>query len=192
MWRALAIDERIYGPDHPKVAVRLNNLAQLLLATDRLPKAEPLMRRALDIDERSYGVAHPSVAMRLNNLAQLLHNTNRLAEAEPLMRRALAIAEQSHGPDHPEVATDLNNLAQLLKATDRMAEAEPLSRRMAGIILGFTRRTGLRRPHREAALGNHAGLLRALGWGDAEIQAELKALIAEHEGPGQCDAGMMG
>ena len=49
--RALAIDEKSYGPDHPDVAIRLNNLAQLFQATNRLAEAEPLMRRALAIDE---------------------------------------------------------------------------------------------------------------------------------------------
>ena len=51
MRRALAIDEKSYGPDHPNVAIRLNNLAELLQATNRLAEAEPLMRRALAIDE---------------------------------------------------------------------------------------------------------------------------------------------
>ena len=82
----------------------LNNLAQLLQATNRLAEAEPLMRRALAIDEDSFGPEHPNVAIDLNNLAQLLQATNRLAEAEPLMRRALAIDEASFGPDHPNVA----------------------------------------------------------------------------------------
>ena len=89
----------------------LNNLAQLLQATNRLAEAEPLMRRALAIDETSFGPDHPKVAIRLNNLAPLLQATNRLAEAEPLMRRALAIDEASFGPEHPDVAIDLNNLA---------------------------------------------------------------------------------
>ena len=35
MRRALAIAEQAYGPDHPDVAIRLNNLAQLLQATNR-------------------------------------------------------------------------------------------------------------------------------------------------------------
>ena len=104
MRRALAIDEQSYGADHPNVAIRLNNLALLLQATNRLAEAEPLMRRALAIDEQSYGADHPNVAIDLNNLAQLLQATNRLAEAEPLMRRALAIDEQSYGADHPNVA----------------------------------------------------------------------------------------
>jgi tetratricopeptide repeat protein len=44
--RALVIDEKSYGPEHPKVAIRLNNLAQLLKNTNRLAEAEPLDRRA--------------------------------------------------------------------------------------------------------------------------------------------------
>ena len=130
---ALEIDEQMLEPDHPRVAVRLNNLAQLLQATNRLSEAEPLMRRALDIDEKSYGPAHPKVAIRLNNLAQLLQATNRLSEAEPLMRRALDIDEKSYGPAHPKVAIDLNNLAALLQATNRLSEAEPLMRRALDI-----------------------------------------------------------
>ena len=109
--RALAIDEKSFGPDHPNVATDLNNLALLLQATNRLAEAEPLMRRALAIDEKSFGPDHPNVATGLNNLAVLLRATNRLAEAEPLMRRALAIDEKSFGPDHPNVAIRLNNLA---------------------------------------------------------------------------------
>ena len=45
MRRALAIDEQSYGPDHPHVAIDLNNLAALLQATNRLADAEPLSRR---------------------------------------------------------------------------------------------------------------------------------------------------
>ena len=131
--RSLSIGEKSYGPEHPNVAIRLNNLAQLLQDTNRLEEAEPLMRRALAIDEKSYGPEHPNVAIDLNNLAQLLQDTNRLEEAEPLMRRALAIDEKSYGPEHPNVASDLNNLAQLLQDTNRLEEAEPLMRRALAI-----------------------------------------------------------
>src|SRR5205085_380647 len=99
--RALAIDEASYGPEHPNIAIRLNNLAKLLRATNRLCEAEPLHRRALAIDEKSYGPEHPDVAIDLNNLACLLKNTNRLAEAEPLYRRAFVIFVRSLGPEHP-------------------------------------------------------------------------------------------
>ena len=100
--RALADDEKRYGPEHPSVAGDLNDLAMLIQDTGRLAEAEPLMRRALAIDEKSFGPEHPKVAIYLNNLAALLHFTNRQAEAEPLMRRALVIDEKRYGPEHPK------------------------------------------------------------------------------------------
>ena len=177
MRRVLAIDEKSLGPDRPDVAIRLNNLAVLLQATNRLDEAEPLMRRALAISEKSFGPDHPKGAIRLNNLAALLRATNRLDEAEPLMRRALAIDEKSFGPDHPNVAIHLNNLAALLKATNRLDEAEPLMRRHVAIFVEFTRRTGHRHPHLDAAFANYAGLLAAMGKGQAEIDAACAALM---------------
>ncbi len=106
----------------------MNNLAQLLQATNRLSEAEPLMRRALRNDESSYGGDHPRVAIRLNNLAVLLQATNRLGEAEPLMRRAFGILldfRRCSGHEHPEFEAVLGNLHSLLVATGKTeAEAE--------------------------------------------------------------------
>jgi tetratricopeptide (TPR) repeat protein len=158
MRRALLIRENSFGADHPNVTVHLNNLAQLLKATNRLAGAEPLMRRALLIDENTFGADHPDVARDLNNLAALLQGTNRITEAEPLVRRALLIDENTFGADHPNVAVRLNNLAQLLKATDRLAEAEPLMRR-ALLIDGTT--FGADHPEVAIDLNNLAQLLQA-------------------------------
>jgi hypothetical protein len=71
MRRALAIDERGLGPDHPKVARDLNNLATLLHVTNRLAEAEPVVRRALVIFETSLGPDHPSTVTARKNLAGL-------------------------------------------------------------------------------------------------------------------------
>ncbi len=158
MRRVVEIFETSLGSDHARVAIALNNLAQLLQATNRLAEAEPLMRRALKIDEQAFGQDHPKVAIDLNNLATLLQATNRLAEAEPLMRRALKIDEQSFGQDHPNVARDLNNLAQLLQATNRLAEAEPLMRRAVKID---EQSFGQDHPNVARDLNNLATLLQA-------------------------------
>jgi hypothetical protein len=71
MRRALAIAEASFGPDHPDVAVRLNNLAGLLAATNRAGEAEPLMRRSVGIKMRSLGPDHPSTKLGVDNLAAL-------------------------------------------------------------------------------------------------------------------------
>ena len=179
MREALRIDRASFGPDHPKVAIRLNNLAALLQATNRMAEAEPLMREALRIDRASFGPDHPNVAAQLNNLAQLLKATNRIAEAEPLMREALRIDRAGFGPDHPNVATDLNNLAALLQATNRMAEAEPLMREHLEIFLKFTRATGHEHPHLRAAVGNYFGLLAEMGLPQQDLVGKLVSLGPE-------------
>jgi len=158
MRRALAIDEQSYGPEHPNVAIRLNNLAHLLQATNRLSEAEPLMRRALAIDEHSYGPDHPYVAGDLNNLAALLQATNRMSEAEPLMARVVTILETSYGKEHPNLATALNNLAHLLQATNRLSDAEPLMRRALAID---EQSYGPDHPNVARYLNNLAQLLKA-------------------------------
>jgi tetratricopeptide (TPR) repeat protein len=166
MRRALAINEKSFGPDHSEVATALNNLALLLRDTNRLGEAEPLMRRTLAIDEKSFGPNHPEVATALSNLALLLRDTNRLDEAEPLVRRSLSIDEKSFGPDHPKVAIRLNNLAQLLQATNRLGEAEPLMRRALAID---ERSFGPDHPGVTTALNNLALLLQATNrLGEAE------------------------
>ena len=131
--QALALTEKATGPDHPNVAVSLNNLASLLQDTNRLNEAESLVRRALAIAEASYGPDHPEVATNLSNLSSLLQETNSLSEAELLARRALAINEASLGPDHPNVATSLGNLAAILRAAGQPTEALTLMSRALAI-----------------------------------------------------------
>jgi tetratricopeptide (TPR) repeat protein len=158
--RALAIDEKSLGADHPDVAVDLHDLADLLREMQRWAEAELLYRRALAITEKSVGPDDPSVATVLNNLALVLSETNRLAEAELLHRRALAIDEKSLGPDHPGVATDLNNLGLLLKDTNRRAEAESLFRHALAIKEKIF---GLDDPSAATSLHNLAMLLSETG-----------------------------
>jgi Tfp pilus assembly protein PilF len=60
--RALAIQEKCTGPDNRTVAVRLTNLASLLISMNRSAEAEALLRRALSITEKALGPDHPHVA----------------------------------------------------------------------------------------------------------------------------------
>jgi len=117
MQRALRIDEASLGKDHPKVAIRLNNLALLYQASNRLKEAVPLLQRALKIDEASLGKDHTDVARDLNNLARLYQATNRLPEAEPLMKRAVEILLQftrRTGHPHPHLQDAIANYTALL------------------------------------------------------------------------------
>jgi tetratricopeptide (TPR) repeat protein len=73
--RALAIDEKVLGPDHPEVANTLNNLAVLLEARGDYTEAEPLYRRALAIDEKALRPNHPTTRLDQENLDRLLQKS---------------------------------------------------------------------------------------------------------------------
>lgn len=112
---ALQVAEDTFGPDHPKVAISLNNIAELYIINGSYAEIEPLYKRALEISEKALGPDNPDVAIALNNLAELYYNQGRYEEAEPLYKRALKILEQTLGSDHPEVALTLESLKALYK-----------------------------------------------------------------------------
>ena len=61
--RALEIDEKVYGPDHPDVAILANNIGMILQDKGDLDGALRRAERALKIDEKVYGPDHPMVAI---------------------------------------------------------------------------------------------------------------------------------
>ena len=79
------------GPEHPNVALSLNNLAGLYHDLGNYAEAEPLYRRALTIVEKALGPEHPNVATTLENYAALLRETGRADEAGEMEARAKAI-----------------------------------------------------------------------------------------------------
>jgi tetratricopeptide (TPR) repeat protein len=89
--RALAVDEKALGPDHPETAVVLNNLSALYRAQGQYAQAETLCKRSLAIREKALGPNHPDVAKSLENLARIYQNTGRSKDAEALKDRAAGI-----------------------------------------------------------------------------------------------------
>lgn len=131
--RTLELAEERYGADDPKVAVELNNLAEVYRLMGDYGAAEPLYERALALDEKNLDAGSPDLATSLNNLALLYRAQGRLGEAEELYERSLDILENALGPRHPNVAKSLNNLAVLYDAQGRRNEATALIERAVSI-----------------------------------------------------------
>jgi tetratricopeptide (TPR) repeat protein len=112
--RALEIDRRVLGDDHPKVAFRLQNLAIVAQNMGDWKQAEVLYRDALQRELRAYGERHPEVAVTKGNYGLLLQRQGRLVEAEPLLRSALDIKLSLYGPNHFMVGYSRVSLAILL------------------------------------------------------------------------------
>jgi tetratricopeptide (TPR) repeat protein len=111
--RALAIDQAVYGPDHPNVAIDVNNLGSVLKALGDLAGARAAFERALAIDQAVYGPDHPNVATDVNNLGGVLQALGDLAGARVAFERALAIFERFLPPEHPHIRIVRGHLANL-------------------------------------------------------------------------------
>jgi tetratricopeptide (TPR) repeat protein len=127
--RALAINEKALGADHPDTVRCLNNLVSLHYSQGKFAEAEPLIKRVLAIREKAFGADHLMTATSLNNLATAYNLQGKYAEAEPLYIRALAIHEKALGADHLDTARSLNSLAHLYYSQRKYAEAETLLKR---------------------------------------------------------------
>jgi tetratricopeptide (TPR) repeat protein len=158
--RALAIREKVLGPEHPDTATSLNNLAVLVQAQGDLVGARPLLERALAIREKVLGPEHPDTATSLSDLAVLVEAQGDLVGARPLKERALAICEKVLGPEHPDTATRLNNLASLVEALGDLVGARPLKERALAIR---EKVLGPEHPDTATSLNNLAVLVEAQG-----------------------------
>ena len=67
--QALAIRERVTGPESAEVASTLNSLGGLYALRDDYSAAEPLLKRALEIREKIYGAEDRHTAESLNKLS---------------------------------------------------------------------------------------------------------------------------
>jgi serine/threonine protein kinase len=112
--RALDIDRRVLGDDHPRISQYLDNLAFVAQNMGDLKQAEILYRDALNRKEATYGERHPETVMTKGNYGLLLQREGRLTEAEPLLRDAVAIRLSLFGPDNYNVGYARVSLAMLL------------------------------------------------------------------------------
>lgn len=171
--RALRIQEKTLGNNHPEVAASLNNLAVLYEVQGHYIKAVPLHRRALGIWEKELGPDHPKLATGLNNLAAVYYRQGQHREAEPLYVRSLEIRENALGPEHPDVAISLSNLSTMYLAQGRYREAGPLYQRALRI---WERALGNEHPYVATGLNNLAVLYHVQGRYEEAIPLLERAL----------------
>jgi serine/threonine protein kinase/Tfp pilus assembly protein PilF len=154
--RALDVDRRVLGDDHPRVAMHLHNLAVVAQNMGDLKLAEELYRDAIQRQERAYGSRHPQTAAAKGNYGLLLQREGRLAEAEVQLRSALDVTLALHGPDHYKVGYARVSLAMLLHDQGKLPAAEGEFRQALAI---YAKSLPANHQYRAAALMHFARLL---------------------------------
>lgn len=131
---ALAIRERLLGPEHAQVAGALKTLAILLRLLGRNEASLALEQRALAMSERIFGREHPFVAGLLINIGGNLTDQGDHQPARVAFEQALALQERIFGPDHRRVAGPLGNLAVAETNTGDYARARVHARRALELL----------------------------------------------------------
>ncbi len=70
--RALTTNEKVYGSEHPTVAVDINNIGIFLKEKGDLDSALDYTKRALKITEKVFGPENPMSATDASNIGQIL------------------------------------------------------------------------------------------------------------------------
>jgi serine/threonine protein kinase/Tfp pilus assembly protein PilF len=154
--RALEVDRRVLGDDHPRIAMRLNNLAVVAQNLGDLKLAETLFRDAIRRDEQAYGDQHPETGTARGNYGLLLWREGRLGDAEPLLRSALDIQLKLYGPENYNVAYARVSLALLLHEQGNLAGAETEFRQALAV---YDKSLPANHQYRASALMHFARLL---------------------------------
>jgi non-specific serine/threonine protein kinase/serine/threonine-protein kinase len=113
--KALAVQRRHLGEEHPHVAITLNALGLLHGFTADYAPSRQCFEGALRIGERSLGPDHPTTLTYRANLAWVLWKTGDNEGARLHTDRALELAQKSLAPNHPAVADILYRKGLLLQ-----------------------------------------------------------------------------
>src|SRR5262249_44827523 len=113
---ALAIRQKLLGPEHLDVADSLRNLAILYGSEGRWDEAERTAQKVLEMRRRLLLPEHEHIwiASALEDVAWAASGTGKYEEAEKLDAEALVMRQHLLGEAHPDVGRTLNALGQQL------------------------------------------------------------------------------
>jgi tetratricopeptide (TPR) repeat protein/CHAT domain-containing protein len=122
--RAVAINKKILGEQHPATAASLGWLGGMLHDQGDFAAARPCFEQAVAICKKVLG-EHPATASTLNGLGSVLQAQRDYAAARSCFEQSLAIQKKALGEEHPATANSLNSLGGLLAAQRDYAAARP-------------------------------------------------------------------
>jgi CHAT domain-containing protein/Tfp pilus assembly protein PilF len=121
--RALAIQDKMLGRDHPSTALTLNNLGGVLAFRGDFAQAEQMQRAALATMEKVFGEQHPDTAAVLTSLSLALDRQGKSLEAETSFQRAVEISRRAGNPR--TLLINASSLGFSLAKRGRFREALP-------------------------------------------------------------------
>lgn len=128
--RALAINEKAFGRQHPSVILGLQNLSVIYASQNKFAEADKAAREGLEIGLQLFGAHHPRIGSICRTVATVYTLQGKYEEAEGFAERSIVILENTLGEHHPETAQSLEIMIKLMWMTHREREAQILESRL--------------------------------------------------------------
>jgi tetratricopeptide (TPR) repeat protein/tRNA A-37 threonylcarbamoyl transferase component Bud32 len=176
--RSLGIRKQLLGPDHPEVAVSIDNIAATLAHTGDFAGSLEHHEQARGIRTRALGPDSLEIAYTLNGMGGVYMQQGELDRALASFEQAKAILSRLLGPDHIELSSAHNNIGVIHWQRGRYDEAlaEFRHARLA-MELGL----GPGHPRVASTVDNIGNVLVAQGrYAEALVEQRLALEIREH------------
>ena len=182
---ALALHQRVGGPDHPLVADVLSQQAGVAALEDDLERALALQQQSLDIRRKALGPEHSGVAEAMSRVALFQSRLGRAeadqtyADAVALMRRSLGDAHPAWPPIQADQAEQLRERGERTQALALLDEAvQRQLEQLPALLEGASESEQLRLLHQQRRT-----LDRELAWRtDPEHQEQVWAHLMAWKG----------
>lgn len=126
--RALALNEKKWGPAHPQSIAVVAGIASAQLALGKLAEAETNVRRNVSLSEKIHGTDNTATARQVAALANLFAARGRQHDALAQYKIALAVFEKKLGRESASYILALCNMAQVLADLGNSSDAVTIAR----------------------------------------------------------------
>lgn len=121
--KALAIYEKLYAQDHPKIAVASTNIGIMYFDLKLYGDAIINFENAQTIWKKTYPDGHPNEALALLNLGRTYGMMKNTKAALEYYEKALAIFRKNYGDKHPDIAIVYNQTGSIKLDENKYEEA---------------------------------------------------------------------
>jgi tetratricopeptide (TPR) repeat protein len=174
--KELAIAEKTYGADSPKLVDCFVYLGSLAGVQKDFVSAENYFSKALALNEKFYGENSAKTADTLRVLAGVYEAQNIYDKAEAYLLRAVKADEAAYGPDNQMVLIPLYGLCDMYDRADNPAKSQPCWDRSITLI---EKASGENSPGLVPVLKSEAQALRKLGHSDQAAKLEERSASIE-------------
>jgi tetratricopeptide (TPR) repeat protein len=115
--KALDIDEKVPGKDHPDTATTYNNIALVYKDQGKYEEALEGYRKALDIVKKVLGKDHPHTAATYDNIASVYQAQGKYEEALEELLKAYRIRFRTFGETHQFTKGTRNDMETVYRKT---------------------------------------------------------------------------